>query len=64
MRIILLIIGIVTLAFGLLFTLQGSGFVHWPSDSFMLDQKVWVTYGLMIMLAGAAVVLISRRVGR
>jgi uncharacterized membrane protein len=64
MRIVLLIVGFVAFAFGILFTLQGSGIVHWPSDSFMLGQRTWVTYGMIIALAGAAVMLISRRVGR
>ncbi|WP_293884123.1 hypothetical protein [Sphingomonas sp.] len=63
MRIILLIIGIVALLAGVLFALQGSGVVHWPSDSFMLDQSVWRTRGIIIAFAGAAIILISRRVG-
>ncbi|CAN5286704.1 hypothetical protein BH09PSE3_BH09PSE3_21820 [soil metagenome] len=64
MRIILFAVGIVALLAGILFSLQGSGSVHWPADSFMLDQKVWQTRGLIIAFAGAALILISRRVGR
>jgi len=64
MRIVLLIVGVVTFLFGLLFALQGSGFVHWPSDSFMLDQSVWTTRGVIIAIAGAAIILFSRRLGR
>lgn len=63
MRILLLVIGVVALVFGTLFALQGSGVVHWPSDSFMLDQSVWRTRGIIIAIAGAAIILISRRVG-
>ncbi len=64
MRILLLIVGVVMFGFGVLFSLQGSGFVHWPADSFMLDQSVWVTRGIIVAIAGAAIILISRRVGR
>jgi hypothetical protein len=64
MRYLLTIVGAIIFAFGILFSLQGSGFVHWPSDSFMLDQQVWVIYGLMTALAGAAIILIARRIGR
>jgi hypothetical protein len=64
MRVILLIVGILALLAGTLFALQGSGVVHWPSDSFMLDQSVWRTRGIIIAIAGAAIILISRRVGR
>jgi hypothetical protein len=63
MRIVLLIVGLVALVFGTLFALQGSGVVNWPSDSFMLGQNVWRTRGIIIAIAGAAIILISRRVG-
>jgi hypothetical protein len=55
------IIGIVLLASGLLFLLQGAGLVHWPPESFMLDQRVWVRNGLAIALAGACLIFLSRR---
>ncbi|AYJ87187.1 hypothetical protein D3Y57_16185 [Sphingomonas paeninsulae] len=64
MRAILLIVGILALLAGALFALQGSGVVHWPSDSSMLDQSVWQSRGITIAIAGAAIILISRRVGR
>jgi hypothetical protein len=64
MRVILLIVGVFALLAGILFALQGSGVVHWPSDSFMLDQSVWRTRGIVIAIAGAAIILIARRVGR
>ena len=64
MRVILMVIGIVALCLGALFALQGSGVVNWPSDSFMLGQSVWRTNGIIIAIAGAAVIMIARRVGR
>jgi hypothetical protein len=63
-RILVMLVGIVLLAFGLLFAGQGSGLIMWPADSFMLADRSWTVYGLMIALAGAAIILISRRIGR
>jgi drug/metabolite transporter superfamily protein YnfA len=59
---IILLIGIVVLAFGTLFTLQGAGVVHWPPESFMLDQRDWIERGLVVALAGLALILTAWRV--
>jgi hypothetical protein len=64
MRVILMIVGVFALLAGILFALQGSGVVNWPSDSFMLGQSAWRTNGIIIAIAGAAVIMIARRVGR
>ena len=40
-RILMVVIGLLAVAFGLLFTLQGLGIVHWPRSSFMLDDRSW-----------------------
>jgi hypothetical protein len=64
MRVVLMIIGVVALLAGILFTLQGSGVVKWPSSSFMIGENVWRTRGITIAIAGAAIILIARRVGR
>ncbi len=55
------VVGLVLFASGLLFLLQGAGIVHWPAESFMLDQRVWVWYGLGIAIAGAVLLFLSRR---
>jgi hypothetical protein len=55
------IAGILLLALGLLFLLQGAGIVHWPRESFMLGQRAWVWNGGGIALAGAVLVFLSRR---
>jgi hypothetical protein len=49
--ILLLLIGIVLLASGLLFVGQGWGWIRWPASSFMIDETRWIYYG-----AGIAVV--------
>jgi hypothetical protein len=61
---IILLLGIAVLAFGLLFTLQGAGVVHWPRESFMLDQRDWVERGIVVMLIGAALMLTAWRIRR
>jgi hypothetical protein len=57
----LAVAGVLLLAFGLLFVLQGAGVVRWPADSFMIDARAWVVRGLLVMAAGAAALLASRR---
>jgi hypothetical protein len=59
---IVLILGLIVLAAGLLFTLQGAGVVHWPADSFMLDKTDWIERGIVVMLIGLALVLTARRI--
>ncbi|MBN8807216.1 MAG: hypothetical protein J0I47_03110 [Sphingomonas sp.] len=54
-------VGILCVAFGMLFFLQGAGVVHWPASSFMLDQRIWMVWGAVIALFGAMLMLWSRR---
>lgn len=49
---------------GVFFALQGAGVIMWPAESFMLANREWVSKGLIIALAGAAVLLISRRMAK
>ena len=63
-RILLTIVGVLMLAMGLLWAGQGLGIIMWPASSFMLAQQIWAVYGLILALAGAGVILISRRIGQ
>lgn len=63
-RILLMIVGVLMMAMGLLWCGQGLGIIMWPASSFMLAQQIWAIYGLVLALAGAGVILISRRIGR
>jgi hypothetical protein len=63
MRTLLMIVGVVLLLMGILWMAQGSGVFPYPRASFMIDQRPWITRGLILAIAGAAIVLISRRVG-
>ena len=61
MRSMLFATGLIAIAFGLLFTLQGLGVVRWPAESFMIGQTQWVYYGAMIAILGLFLALFARR---
>jgi hypothetical protein len=61
MKTALLILGLVALLVGLLWVGQGTGLVHWPASSFMIDQRPWVTRGAILAIAGLVLTLLSRR---
>ena len=57
----LLMLGVVAIAVGFLWIGQGTGYVQWPSSSFMINDVHWAYYGLMLAIAGLIAVSISRR---
>ena len=61
MNALLLLIGMLALAAGLLFVGQGLGYVRWPAESFMIGQTNWVYYGGAIAVAGLALIMVARR---
>lgn len=61
MKSLLMLIGIVALLAGLLFVGQGSGYIPWPAESFMIDETQWVYYGAGIAIIGALLIMIARR---
>jgi len=61
MKAIMLLIGVLALAAGLLFAGQGLGYVRWPAESFMIGQTNWVYYGGAIAAAGLALIMVARR---
>jgi len=58
---LLLLIGLVLLAAGILFVGQGLGLIRWPASSFMIDQTRWVYYGGAIAAVGLGLIVMSRR---
>ena len=62
MKTALLILGAILLAFGVLFALQGAGIVHWPRESFMLDQRPWIARGIIVALFGLALIFFASRI--
>jgi len=61
MKTLLTIVGIILLAMGFLWMGQGSGYVPWPAESFMISQIQWVYYGGVTAAVGLLLVIIARR---
>jgi hypothetical protein len=61
MKALMMLIGIIALAMGLLFVGQGSGYIPWPASSFMISQTKWIYYGGAIAVIGLVLVVIARR---
>lgn len=55
------VLGLLMMAAGALWALQGAGVVMWPASSFMLQQQTWITYGLITAFAGVLVFAFARR---
>jgi hypothetical protein len=60
MHTLLQIFGILLLVFGLVFVAQGSGYLPWPKESFMIGDRNWVFYGGAIAAVGLLVIFVSR----
>jgi hypothetical protein len=61
MKPLMLIVGLLALAAGLLWMGQGAGWVHWPPSSFMIGDTRWIYYGLATAVIGIGLVAYSRR---
>ena len=61
MKAILQIIGAAAFLMGMLWIGQGTGLIHWPASSFMIDQRPWVIRGMILAGVGLVLVLISRK---
>jgi hypothetical protein len=58
----LTVAGVVMLAAGILFALQGAGIVHWPAESSMLGERAWIENGIVLALIGVAGLLAAHRI--
>ena len=61
MKSLLLIIGVAAVLMGLLWIGQGIGLVHWPASSFMIDQRPWVSRGVVLAVVGLILIALSRK---
>jgi hypothetical protein len=61
MKALLTIVGVVVLLAGLFFMGQGSGYITWPAESFMVSATRWVYYGGGIAIVGLVLILFARR---
>ena len=61
MKSVLLIVGVAAVLMGLLWIGQGTGLLHWPASSFMIDQRPWVSRGAILAVVGLILVVVSRK---
>jgi uncharacterized membrane protein len=61
MRKLLLVLGFIALAIGLLWIGQGTGVVKWPASSFMISQIQWAGYGVALGALGLILIWQSKR---
>ena len=59
-KLALQIAGLAASLIGLLWMGQGTGLVHWPASSFMLDQRPWALRGGLLALIGLILMWLSR----
>ncbi len=62
LRVLLLIVGLLAVAMGLLWVGQGTGYIPWPKQSFMIDEMIWAYRGLGLAVGGLIAIAISRRI--
>jgi hypothetical protein len=60
-KIVLLAVGCLMLLMGLLWIGQGTGYFPYPRASLMVSQLPWAYRGAGLMLAGGAIIVISRK---
>jgi uncharacterized membrane protein len=61
MRRLLLIVGFLALAVGLLWIGQGTGVINWPQSSFMISQIQWAGYGAALAAFGLILIWQGKR---
>ncbi len=61
MKYVLMILGGLMVAMGILWIGQGMGWIMWPSSSFMLGVPKWSWYGTALAIAGVVLVRWARR---
>ena len=64
LRTILIVVGLLMAAMGLLWIGQGLGYIRWPASSFMIDQSPWITRGAALAVLGLMLIIAARRVRR
>ena len=61
MKTLLMAIGLILLAMGLLWMGQGAGYIRWPASSFMISQFQWVYYGGVVAVVGLILIILALR---
>jgi len=60
MRTALLIAGVLAVVVGVVWIGQGSGYFPYPRSSFMIDQRPWIYWGILLAIVGAVAAAASR----
>jgi hypothetical protein len=61
MRQLLLIVGFIALAIGMLWIGHGTGVIRWPQSSFMISQIQWAGYGAALAALGLILIWQGKR---
>ena len=61
MRKLLVTLGFLALAIGLLWISQGTGAIAWPAQSFMIGSLQWAEYGALLSAVGLILIWQGRR---
>jgi hypothetical protein len=61
MKTLLRIAGVIAIIMGLLWAAQGAGYFPYPASSFMINNVMWVYYGIATAVAGIGLMLIAQR---
>jgi hypothetical protein len=61
MRVLLPLLGFMMIVAGLLWAAQGAGLFPYPAQSFMIGNRPWIGWGLLMALAGLLVIWAGRR---
>jgi hypothetical protein len=59
MKTLMLLVGVIAMAMGLLWAAQGAGYFPYPASSFMINDMQWVYYGLAAAIGGVALIAIA-----
>jgi hypothetical protein len=59
MKPLLMGVGVIIFLAGLFFMAQGSGFIPWPPESFMVNATRWIFYGGAIAMIGVVLILLA-----
>ena len=62
LRIAFTILGLAVMAVGMVWMLEGAGYLPWPEDSTMINQMRWAYIGAPVGLAGLAMMFLARHI--
>lgn len=64
LKILLIVIGSLAVAMGVLWIGQGTGVIMWPAESFMLAERKWAVNGVILAAVGLIVIWLARKLGK